>query len=398
MSTTAPVLEATVSATRPKAKHRVRIMSIDVMRGLVIVLMMVDHVRERFFYHILVGDPINLEIVSPSLFFTRLSAHLCAPVFVFLAGLGGWLYANPKSGVKRSPSYFLFTRGLFLLVLEVVLINTSWFGEIPPETIYLQVIWAIGLSMIVLSAMVHLPYWAILVSGLVIVFGHNALTPITFAPGEFGYSLWTILHDRGVLYANDALTIKISYPTLPWVGVILLGYSIGPLYASDFGQADRRRLLVQIGVACLLLLLLLRGFNIYGETLPWTAGVTWVDTLMSMLNYTKYPPSLDFLLLTLGIALLLMSWLDAKNNPATRALKTFGQAPMFIYALHLYVLLFAYRAVLATVGPNQGDLYHIDHVWQIWLLTALLAVALYYPTLKFGQYKRSTDKAWVKYF
>ena len=373
-------------------------MSIDVMRGLVIVLMMVDHVRERFFYHILVGDPINLDIVSPALFFTRLSAHLCAPVFVFLAGLGAWLYANPKSGVKRSPSYFLFTRGLFLLVLEVVLINTSWFGDIPPETIYLQVIWAIGLSMIVLSAMVRLPGWAILATGLVIVFGHNALTPINFAPGEPGYSLWTILHDRGVLYANDVLTIRISYPTLPWMGVIFLGYSIGPLYGADFEQARRRRLLVQLGVACLLLLLVLRGFNIYGETLPWTTGATWIDTLMSMLNYTKYPPSLDFLLLTLGVSFLLMSWLDTMNNPATRVLRTFGQAPMFIYALHLYVLLFAYRIVLATIGPNQGDLYHIDHVWQIWALTVLLAVALYYPTRLFGQYKRTTDKAWVKYF
>jgi uncharacterized membrane protein len=398
MNTVAAAVDASASGAKSQVVHRVRIMSIDVMRGLVIVLMMVDHVRERFFYHILVGDPVNLEIVGPPLFFTRLSAHLCAPVFVFLAGLGAWLYANPKPGVQRSPSYFLFTRGLFLLVLEVALINTSWFGEIPPETIYLQVIWAIGLSMIVLSAMVHLPYWMILAAGLIIVFGHNALTPINFEPGQFGYSLWTILHDRGVLYANDALTVKISYPTLPWIGVIFLGYAVGPLYSATFEQARRRRLLVQLGVACLLLLLVLRGFNIYGETLPWTTGATWIDTLMSMLNYTKYPPSLDFLLLTLGVALLLMSWLDTKDNPATRALKTFGQAPMFIYALHLYVLLFAYRLVLATVGPNEGDLFHIDHVWQIWALTALLAVALYYPTRAFGRYKRTTDKAWVKYF
>lgn len=398
MNTVAAAVDAPASDTTAKAVRRVRITSIDVMRGLVIVLMMVDHVRERFFYHILVGDPVNLEIVSTSLFFTRLSAHLCAPVFVFLAGLGAWLYANPKSGVQRSPSYFLFTRGLFLLVLEVVLINTSWFGEIPPETIYLQVIWAIGLSMVVLSAMVRLPYWAILSIGLLIVFGHNALTPISFEPGEFGYSLWTILHDRGVLYAGDALTIKISYPTLPWVGVILLGYSIGPLYGATFEPARRIRLLVQLGVACLLLLMFLRGFNIYGETLPWTAGTTWVDTLMSMLNYTKYPPSLDFLLLTLGVCLLLMAWLDTKNNPVTRVLLVFGQAPMFIYALHLYVLLFSYRIVLALFGPKDGGLYHIDYVWQIWILTAILAFVLYFPTRAFGQYKRTTDKAWVKYF
>ena len=398
MNTVAAPVDAAASPAATQAVRRVRITSIDVMRGLVIVLMMVDHVRERFFYHILVGDPINLEIVSSTLFFTRLSAHLCAPVFVFLAGLGAWLYANPKPGVTRSPSYFLFTRGLFLVVLEIVLINQSWFGDIPPETVYLQVIWAIGLSMIALSALVYLPYWAIAAIGFLIVFGHNALVPINFAPGEFGYTLWTILHDRGVLFASDTMTVKISYPTLPWIGVILLGYSLGPLYASTVDAKDRTRKLLQLGAACLLLLAVLRGFNIYGETLPWTAGDTTVDTIMSMLNFTKYPPSLDFLLLTLGISFLLMSWLDTKNNPVTRVLQTFGQAPMFIYALHLYVLLASYRLVLATVGPNEGDLYHISSVWQIWALTAVLALALYYPTRAFGQYKRKTDKTWVKYF
>ncbi len=391
-------MEIAAEAVPVAPVRRVRITSIDVMRGLVIILMMVDHVRERFFYHILIGDPINLEIASASLFFTRLSAHLCAPVFVFLAGLGAWLYANPKSGIKRSPTHFLFTRGLFLLVLEIVLINQSWFGTIPPETIYLQVIWAIGLSMIALSVLVHLPYWAIATIGFLIVFGHNALVPINFSPGEWGYSLWTILHDRGALYAGDSLTIKISYPTLPWIGVILLGYSLGPLYASTVASEERTRKLLLLGLACLLLLAILRGFNIYGETLPWSAGKTMLDTIMSMLNFTKYPPSLDFLLLTLGTSFLLMSWLDTKDNAATRVLQTFGQAPMFIYALHLYVLLFCYRLVLATVGPNEGDLYRIDHVWQIWAIMAVLALVLYFPTRAFGRYKRTTDKAWVKYF
>ena len=136
------------------------------MRGAVILLMMVDHVRERFFYHIPIGDPVNLDVASAGLFFTRLSSHWCAPVFVFLAGLGAWLYANPPSGEKRSPSPFLLTRGLFLLVLEVLLINPAWFGEIPPETLYLQVIWAIGLSMIALSALVYLPHRVIAALGL----------------------------------------------------------------------------------------------------------------------------------------------------------------------------------------------------------------------------------------
>ena len=377
---------------------RARITSIDVMRGLVIVLMMVDHVRERFFYHIMIGDPVDLEVASASLFFTRLSSHWCAPVFVLLAGLGGWLYANPVSGEKRSPAYFLFTRGVFLLVLEVVLINQAWFGDIPPKALYLQVIWAIGLSMIALSALVGLPQRAIAALGLIIVFGHNLLTPIEFAPGEFGYSLWTILHDRGVLYAGENFRVNLSYPALPWIGVILCGYALGPIYGPAVASADRKKFLLQLGIACVLLLLVLRGFNIYGETLSWTVGATPLNSLISFLNYTKYPPSLDFLLLTLGTSFLLMAWLDTRDNAATRFLQTFGQAPMFIYALHLYVLLACYRIVLATIGPNQGDLFHIDHVWQIWLITALLALALYYPTRAFGQFKRRSDKAWVRYF
>ncbi|MEM9664837.1 MAG: heparan-alpha-glucosaminide N-acetyltransferase domain-containing protein [Bacteroidota bacterium] len=390
--------EKVTSQGGPPAGRRPRITAIDVMRGLVIVLMMVDHVRERFFYHISIGDPINLEVASASLFFTRLSSHLCAPVFVFLAGLGAWLYAHPKSGVARSPSHFLFTRGLFLVVPEVVLINQSWFWGFPPEAVYLQVIWVIGLSMMALSVVVRLPHWAIAVIGLTIVFGHNLLDPINVDPGELGYTLWTILHDRGVLFSSEALTVWISYPALPWIGVIVCGYALGPVYGANVRPEDRTKRLLQLGAGCLMTLVVLRGFNLYGEALPWTVGATPLETLMSMLNYTKYPPSLAFLLLTLGLALLLLAWLDTKNNPVTRVLQTFGKAPMFVYALHLYVLLVCYTLVLVTIGPNAGDLYHIDHVWQIWALTALLAAALYLPTRAFGRYKRRTDKTWVRYF
>lgn len=384
--------------TPSPAPRRVRITSIDVMRGLVIVLMMVDHVRERFFYHISIGDPVDLETASTGLFFTRLSSHLCAPVFVLLAGLGAWLYAHPRSGEPRSPSRFLFTRGLFLVVLEVVLVNQAWFWGFPPETIYLQVIWAIGLSMIALSVCVRLPHWGIAALGLAIAFGHNALDPIQFAPGDPVYPLWTILHDRGPLFSTDFIAVRISYPVLPWIGVILCGYALGPLYRSTVAAEVRTKRLVQIGVACLGVLAVLRGLNLYAEPQPWTAGPAPVDTLMSFLNYTKYPPSLAFLLLSLGVAALLMAWLDTKDNPATRILQTFGRAPMFVYVLHLYVLMVCYQIVLWTVGPNAGDLYHVSHVWQLWALTALLAAALYLPTRAFGRYKRTTDKAWVRYF
>ena len=254
-----------------------RIASIDVMRGLVILLMAVDHVRERFFYHLNVSDPMDLEMTSPALFFTRMTAHLCAPTFVFLTGMAAWLYANPANKPPRSASSFLLKRGLFLVLIEITLVNFSWFGNF--DTIWLQVIWAIGLSMIALSLMVKLPFLIIGLVGVVIVTGHNLLSPIAFNPGETGYTLWAILHDRGIIF-DGAIRIKASYPVLPWIGVILLGYCAGPLYARTMDMLARRKRLIGLGLSFLAMLLVLRGFNIYGEVLPWQAQSTALVTLM----------------------------------------------------------------------------------------------------------------------
>ncbi len=395
MSATASSQVSQATAASTDAVTKSRIASIDIMRGLVILLMAVDHVRERFFYHLNVSDPMDLDSTSPALFFTRITAHLCAPTFVFLTGLSAWLYAHPARGGIRSPSNFLFKRGLFLVLIEVTLVNFSWFGNF--DTIFLQVIWAIGISMIALSVLVKLPYWSIGLLGFIIVFGHNLLSPISFAPGETGYTLWAILHDRGVIF-DGAVRIKASYPVLPWIGVILLGYCAGPLYARTMDAISRRKLLIALGLGCWGLMLVLRGFNIYGETLPWQSQETLMLTVMDFINFTKYPPSLNFVLMTIGAALLLLAWFEALSNKFMDAMEVFGSAPMFIYIVHLYVLLISYRIVLATVGPNEGDLFALSSVWQIWAITVLLMVALYYPTRAFARFKHSTSMAWVKYF
>ena len=372
-----------------------RIVSIDVMRGLVIMLMVVDHIRERYFYHLNVSDPMDLKSTSPTLFFTRMTAHLCAPTFVFLAGLAAWLYAHPANKPPRSPSCFLFKRGLFLVFIEVTFINFQWFGNF--DTIYLQVIWATGLSMITLSLMVKLPYWLIGLIGFLIVSGHNLLSAISFNPGETGYTLWAILHGRGFIF-DGAFRIKASYPVLPWIGVILLGNFAGPLFACTMGKRSRCTILIHLGVGSLALLLILRGFNIYGEVLPWQTQGSPLLTVMDFINYTKYPPSLHFVLLTIGLALLLLAGFEAPSNKFMDTLEVFGSAPMFVYTLHLYVLLISYRVVLATVGPNAGQLFALDYVWQIWALAVLLVLVLYYPTKAFSQFKRRTNMSWVKYF
>jgi len=390
-ATTTPAETSSAATTVIKS----RIASIDVLRGLVIVLMAVDHVRERYFYHLNVSDPMDLEATSPALFFTRMTAHLCAPTFVFLTGMSAWLYAHPARGGIRSPSSFLFKRGLFLVLIEVTIVNFSWWGNF--DTIFLQVIWAIGISMIALSLLVKLPYWGIGLIGFGIVFGHNLLSPISFNPGETGYTLWAILHDRGIIF-DGPFRIKASYPVLPWIGVILLGYCAGPLYARSVGMMTRRKLLIGLALLCWTLLLLLRGSNIYGEVLPWQTQDSLLLTVMDFINFTKYPPSLDFVLLTLGAALLLLAWFESLSNKFMDVLEVFGSAPMFIYIVHLYVLLISYRIVLATVGPNEGELFALSSVWQIWAITLLLVWVLYYPTRAFARFKHSTDMAWVKYF
>lgn len=374
-----------------------RVASIDVMRGLVMMVMMLDHVRERFFLRWPVPDPLDISAIEPAQFFGRFAAHFCAPIFVFLTGLSAWLYAHPASG-PRPATAFLLKRGFFLVALEIVVINFCWSGRFPPSTIYLQVIWAIGLSMIALALLHRLPRKVLMALGLTIVFGHNLLTPISFEPGSWGFVPWTILHDRGFLVAEGALKIKVSYPLLPWIGVILLGYAAGPWYARSVEPARRRKTLLIAGGVSLALLLVLRGLNIYGETLAWVPGETVLLTVMSFLNVTKYPPSLAFLLITLGGGCLVLAWLEGRDNGFLRVSAVFGGAPMFYYLLHLFVLLILQEAALAVLGANYGGRYEFDSYWMVWLMSAALIPLLYWPCKAFGQFKRRTTMAWVKYF
>lgn len=397
MSITADAATSQTTAASVAAA-RSRIASIDVMRGLVMLFMLVDHVREAIYLHMQVGDPMDVQATEPALFFTRMLAHICAPTFVFLTGLGAWLYANPAAGAPRSPSSFLIKRGLLLIFLEITVINFAWAGDIPPKTLWLQVIWAIGISMVVLGLMTSLPRWLLATIGALIVFGHNLLTPIHFPPGHPLFAIWTILHERAFLVEEGLVKVKITYPVLPWIGVILLGYVAGPLY-SKFMAAERRiKLLLLLGAGCLALLVLLRTFNIYGETLPWTSQGDAIRTVMDYLNFTKYPPSLHFLLLTLGISLLLMAWFEKQDNLITRAIAAIGGAPMFFYILHLYVLLVLQKIAVATLGANHGERWGVDSVLWIWVGAVVLSVLLYFPTRAFGDFKRRTSIGWVKYF
>lgn len=369
-----------------------RIASIDVARGLVMLLMTVDHVRETFFLQHQVSDPMDVAGTDPGLFFSRMAAHFCAPMFVFLTGLSAWLYANPPGG-PRDATGFLARRGAFLILLEIVVINFAWTGSFTPHTIYLQVIWAIGLSMLALALLHRLPLPVLTLLGAAIVGGHNALAGVSFEPGTLAASLWTVLEQRGFLL-DEPVRVRISYPLLAWIGVILLGYACGPLYARATAPDLRRRALVLAGLAALALLLVLRTWNIYGEALPWAPQQDFVHSAMSYLNFTKYPPSLDFVLLTLGVGLLMLAWIERIDAGWTRVAAVFGGAPLFFYILHLYLLLAAQRIAAAVLDVPRVD---FGHLWQVWFGAAVVSALLYWPTRRFGAYKRVTNKAWVKY-
>ncbi|WP_370663215.1 DUF1624 domain-containing protein [Massilia mucilaginosa] len=375
-----------------------RIAAIDALRGLIILIMTLDHARETFFLHRKVGDPMDLATTEPSLFFSRVAAHFCAPMFVFLTGLSAWLYANPPSG-PRSPRAFLLKRGLFLIVLELVFVSFAWSGRFPPPVLYLQVIWVIGLSMIALALLHKLPLrWLALLGG-VIVASHNALSFPGLEPGSFAHAAWTVLEQRGFLVGDGPVRVKISYPLLAWIGVILLGYAAGPLFSNKVEPGARRRILLLGGAACLSLLALLRGFNIYGETLPWSVQADLLHTAMSFLNLTKYPPSFNFLLMTLGVGLIALAWMEAActrvaNERVVAFCATFGGAPLFYYLAHLYLLL-ALRGLTAALSGGQA--HQAGGIGEVWLWSVAVIAALYYPCRWFGRYKRASTQAWVRY-
>ncbi|VVP99379.1 hypothetical protein PS907_05190 [Pseudomonas fluorescens] len=376
---------------------RQRLLSIDALRGLVILFMLLDHVRETFLLHRQVSDPMTIDSTEPALFASRTLAHLCAPVFVLLTGLSAWLYGQKYQG-RRDVSAFLFKRGLFLIVLEFTLVNFAWTFQLPPSVIYMQVIWAIGVSMLALAVLVWLPRAVLIALALVIMGGHNVLDGLHVEASSALQIPWTILHERSWIDVGDSLRLRTTYPVLPWIGVIALGYGLGPWFAKGIQPTVRQWYLLLAGVGALVGFVVLRAANGYGEK-PWQAYENGVQTLMSFFNITKYPPSLLFLALTLGIGLLLLLAFErAGQKRWIGILATFGAAPMFFYLLHLYVLKILYVACVALFGLNHGNYFGFDSIGAIWLVALLLPLVLYPPVRWFAGLKaRRRYLAWLKY-
>ena len=392
-----------------KSLEPARIESIDFLRGSVMIVMALDHVRMYFALGTWYAEPTDLATTTPLLFFTRWIAHFCAPVFVFLAGTSAFLYGMKKKH-KEETAQFLFTRGLWLVFVELVIVNFAWTFDITYSFRILQVIWAIGMSMVALSALVFLPQRLILLLGMILVFGHNLLDPVTVRGASLRDLIWYTLHQPNAVSLGGTL-INFVYPVLPWIGLMALGYVCGILYRKDFPVEQRRRWLLIIGAAATLLFLFLRGLNTYGETREWTVQISPVFTLLSFLNTTKYPPSLHFLLMTMGPALIFLSLIERPGNRLPKPVIVFGRVPFFFYILHLYVvhasamLLLVYKGREATeyifsaenlMSGRLSDFgLSLGAVYVIWLGM----VVMLYPVCRWYQSYREKNpsKWWLSY-
>lgn len=377
-----------------------RLPSIDRLRGLVIVLMALDHTRDFFDADALRFDPTDLAHTYPALFLTRFITHFCAPTFVLLAGASAFLHGLGLAS-RGALSRFLWTRGLWLILLDVVFISPVWavgFGVIELATL-----WAIGFSMVALAGLAWLPPRIVLLIGALILAGHNLLDGVHASQfGDWG-PLWSILHEPGPL--PWGLRGKVVYPVLPWIGIMAVGYGLGPVFLEP---AERRnRLSTALGLASLALFALLRATNLYGDPRPWSEQGDIAMTALSMLNVTKYPPSLLYALVTCGAALLLLPLLERLHGGVGRALTTFGRVPLFVYVLHLYVILIAAFAVefakgfgleqlskLGSEPPPENFGVGLAGTYVAWVV---IMAALYPACRWFAGVKRRRRDWWLSY-
>ncbi|MET1083963.1 MAG: heparan-alpha-glucosaminide N-acetyltransferase domain-containing protein [Burkholderiales bacterium] len=394
---------------RTLATAAARVHSVDVVRGAVLVLMVLDHVR-HFFSDALVS-PTDLSHASPALFLTRWITHFCAPVFVMLAGTSAFLSAHSRVLTRTELARYLVTRGAWLVVLELTVVRFGWLFNLDYEVAFGQVIWALGWSMIVLAGLVFLRTRTVLLFGGVLILGHNLLDGID--PAAFGAfaDAWRVLHAPGRIELAPGHVFFTPYSLVPWVGVMALGYGIAPLFTLELRV--RQRWLLLLGSALTIGFVLVRAVNGYGDPKPWVAHDSGLLTVLSFLNCTKYPPSLDYLLMTLGPALVALALLDRPAGRLGGVLETFGRVPLFFYLIHL-PLVHGLAVALAAARhedvawlfratgtspipspPSVNDGVSLPVVYAIWLGAVILLYPLcrWYAEVK----RRRSDLQWLRY-
>ena len=388
--------------------NKQRIHSIDILRGIVMLIMALDHVRDFFHIHGMDDTPTNLATTTPLLFFTRWITHFCAPVFVFLSGVSAFIAGQKKT--KKELSMFLIKRGLWLIVVEIVVITFALTYDPFYNKIILQVIWAIGFSMIILGLLTRTSVKVITVIGLLLVLGHNVFDSIKPGDGA-GAAVLKIAVSSGfnLIPLGGNRVILMFYTALPWTGIMLLGYAFGTIYKKEYEAKRRRYLIFFTGVAVTLLFVLLRLINMYGDPAPWTVQKDGMLTFLSFLNTSKYPPSLIYTCMTLGPALIVLALTETAHNRLAKVLMIYGRVPFFYYVLHFFIIhtllvILFFKEDYTTkdiVDPNIPFNfrplhfgYELGIVYLIWF--GVIA-ALYLPCKWFNRYKATHNHWWLSY-
>lgn len=384
-------------------ESRQRLDSVDLLRGLVMVIMALDHARHYF--TIVRFSPVNLDETTVAHFFTRWITHVCAPVFVFLAGTGAFLYRS-RGRTTRELSWFLLSRGLWLVVLELTVMRMGWQFSFNYSYAVGQTIWAIGWSMVILSGLVFLPISVTTIFGLVMIAIHNAFDGIR--PKSFGDLawLWKILHTGGRIQITEGYTLSAMYPLIPWIGVMAAGYGFGVILLLE--ERRRRKILWWLGGGVTFAFVALRWLNIYGDPRPWTTHETFTLTLVDFLNCDKYPPSLLFLLMTMGPALASLALFERWHGKVANFFIVFGRVPLFFYVAHIFLIhgLAVLAAYLTIGGPGslvgsvkplelpEGYGFELPIVYLVWIGVSL---ALYPACRWYGDVKRKSKSAVLSY-
>jgi uncharacterized membrane protein len=387
-----------------------RITSIDVARGLVMVIMALDHVRDLLHTPALTENPTDLATTTPALFMTRWITYLCAPTFVFLSGTSAYLSLRKQvasgqpGGVGRQ---FLLKRGLVLILLELTIVNFAFWFDIHFQTIMLQVIYAIGGGFVLLSLLSRLPIKWICIIGVVIVFGHNLLQGVPAFSDPTARLGWSLLFRTELFVVSPTFTLLVGYPLIPWLGILLTGFACGRLMERP--PNERKLLLLRIGLVALGLFILLRFLNRYGDPAPWSPQKNGLFTFLSFINLTKYPPSLLYDLLMLGLMLVFLAGIDGVTNAVTRWLMVYGKVPMFYYIPHWYLVHLSMLAMSFLQGYSWAEIptgplnfgrpagagISLPGVYAVWFGLVLL---LYPACTWYGRYKaQHPGIGWLRY-
>ncbi len=377
-----------------------RLVSVDTLRGLVMILMTLDHTRN--FFSNISFNPLDLEQSNIPLFLTRWITHLCAPSFVFLAGVAAYLSLK-RGKTQQQLARFLFIRGFWLIFLELTVVSLAW--TFYPGLFMAGVLWAIGWSMVVLALLIRLPISSIAIFGVMLIVGHNLFDGIQAEQLDFGW-IWAFLHERTMFVPMPGIRFFLVYPLIPWVGVMACGYAFGIVLTKT--KTQRLRWLRSLGWGLIFSFVVIRGINLYGDPEPWSVQSNFWKTILSFINCYKYPPSLAYLLITLGLGLLILYVFESQRFPIFKPLIILGRVPLFFYILHLWLIHFSaillalpkygFKAVtlpylLSSAMPDDYG-YDLHHVYILWLVM----VAILYPICNwFTNYKSKHKYWWLNY-